>query len=139
MARDLDRLAGLRASIAAQRDDLAHSAEALALDKTRLTDLIAARQQSLDQAQSALEAERKRAAELANQALNLKDLIAQMESQIPGARAGASRAVRGSGDGRGRRLPRGGGARRRSRPAEARDRLRRRQGRACAARRGRRS
>src|SRR5260370_1016726 len=47
LASDLDKLTTLRASIASQRDDLARSAQSLALDKTRLTELIRARQQSL--------------------------------------------------------------------------------------------
>ena len=83
----------MRASIASQRDDLARSAAALALDKTRLTELIAARQQSLSVAESALGAERKRAAELARQAANLKDLIASMEREIGAAKAGAEAAL----------------------------------------------
>ena len=92
-SRDLSELETLRASIAKQRDDLARSAQGLALDRTKLTELISARQQSLDEAQGALDAERKRATELANQALSLKDLIARMESQSPGAKAGARAAA----------------------------------------------
>jgi len=93
LASDLDKLGALRAAIAGQRDDLARSAEALVLDKTRLTDLIGARQQSLSVAESALGAERKRAAELAGQASNLKDLIAGMERDIGAAKAGAAAAA----------------------------------------------
>lgn len=92
LARDLDKLTALRAEIGRQRDDLARSAEALALDKTRLTDLIAARQQSLSVAESALVAERKRAAELGGQAANLKDLIAGVDREI-GAETAADRAT----------------------------------------------
>jgi septal ring factor EnvC (AmiA/AmiB activator) len=92
LASDLDKLTALRASIASQRDDLARSAQSLALDKTRLTELIRARQQSLSVAETALGAERKRAAELAGQAANLKDLIAGMEREI-GAAAAADRAT----------------------------------------------
>ena len=93
LASDLDKLTALRASIASQRDDLARSAQSLALDKTRLTELIRARQQSLSVAESALGAERKRAAELAGQAANLKDLIAGMEREIGAAKAGADAAA----------------------------------------------
>jgi septal ring factor EnvC (AmiA/AmiB activator) len=96
-ADDLAALEATRVSIARQRDDLAASAAGLALDKTRLTDLIAARQQSLNAAEDALDAERKRAAELANQALSLKDLIARMEAQSPAARAGAQAAAAAEG------------------------------------------
>jgi septal ring factor EnvC (AmiA/AmiB activator) len=98
LAHDLDALTALRADIATQRDDLAKSAAELAVDKTRLTGLIAARQQSLDVAESALGAERKRADELAGQAANLKDLIANME-RVAGAAAAdvASRAAAAKG------------------------------------------
>ncbi len=82
-ANDLARLQDLQLSIAKQRDELDDSARTLALDKVRLGDLIAARQQSLEAAQSALENERKRAADLATQALTLKDLIQGMESHGP--------------------------------------------------------
>ncbi len=82
-ANDLARLQDLQLSIAKQRDELDDSARTLALDKVRLGDLIAARQQSLEAAQSALENERKRAADLATQALTLKDLIQGMESHEP--------------------------------------------------------
>ena len=61
LAGDLEKLGPLRASIAKERDDLTRSAADLALDKTRLTALIDARQQSLADAESALDAERKRA------------------------------------------------------------------------------
>ncbi|MFZ2108129.1 MAG: hypothetical protein WAV18_22570, partial [Roseiarcus sp.] len=90
LASDLDKLTTLRASIASQRDDLARSAQSLALDKTRLTELIRARQQSLSVAETALGAERKRAAELAGQAANLKDLIAGMERSAAGDVANAA-------------------------------------------------
>jgi murein hydrolase activator len=93
LAGDLDKLTALRTAIASQRDDLARSAEALVLDKTRLTDLIGARQQSLSVAESALGAERKRAAELAGQAASLKDLIAGMEREVGAAKAGADAAA----------------------------------------------
>ena len=93
LASDLDKLTALRSAIASQRDDLARSAEALVLDKTRLTDLIGARQQSLSVAESALGAERKRAAELAGQAASLKDLIAGMEREVGAAKAGADAAA----------------------------------------------
>ncbi len=76
---DLAQLADLRASIAKQRDDLAQRSAALAADKMRLAALIEARQQSLTEAEQALAAQRDRAAQLADQATNLKDLIAKME------------------------------------------------------------
>jgi murein hydrolase activator len=96
-ARDLATLEATRADIAKRRDDLAQSAASLAVDKTKLTELIAARQQSLNEAQGALDAEHKRATELANQAISLKDLIARMEAQIPSAKAGAEAAAAATG------------------------------------------
>jgi septal ring factor EnvC (AmiA/AmiB activator) len=82
LKRDLDQLASLRASIAEERDAQARRSANLALEKTQLAALIDARQQSLSGAEQALAAQRERAAELAGQASNLKDLIARLESEI---------------------------------------------------------
>ena len=87
---DLAQLADLRASIAKQRDDLAQRSAALAADKMRLAALIEARQQSLTEAEQALAAQRDRSAQLAEQATNLKDLIAKMESAGSADRANAA-------------------------------------------------
>ncbi len=92
LRQDLEQLAALRASIAKERDDLAQRSSNLALDKTRLTALIDARQQSLSAAEQALAAQRERDAQLAEQASNLKDLIARMESEI-GAAKSADQAI----------------------------------------------
>jgi septal ring factor EnvC (AmiA/AmiB activator) len=92
LRQDLEQLAALRASIANERDDLARRSSDLALDKARLTALIDARQQSLSAAEQALAAQRERDAQLADQASNLKDLIARMESEI-GAAKSADQAV----------------------------------------------
>jgi len=82
LRQDLDQLASLRASIAKERDAQAQRSANLALEKTRLAALIDARQQSLSEAEQALAAQAGRAAELAGQASNLKDLIAKLESEI---------------------------------------------------------
>ena len=89
LADDLDELARLRKSIAAEREDLAKRAQALGEDRARLAALIDARQQSLAEAEKALDAERDRAASLARQAATLKDLIAGVENQSA-AKAGAA-------------------------------------------------
>jgi septal ring factor EnvC (AmiA/AmiB activator) len=89
LAQDLDELANLRKSIASERENLSQRAESLSKDKERLTALVAARQTSLTDAEQALGSERDRAAELARQAANLKDLIARMESEIGPAKAEA--------------------------------------------------
>jgi len=82
LKKDLDELASLRASIAKERDAQAQRSASLALEKTRLAALIDARQQSLSDAAQALGAQRERAAQLGEQASNLKDLIAKLESEI---------------------------------------------------------
>jgi septal ring factor EnvC (AmiA/AmiB activator) len=90
LAQDLDDLAALRKSIAAERVRLAERAASLSKDKEQLTTLVAARQQSLADAEQALGSERDRAAELARQAASLKELIARMEAEVAPARAAAA-------------------------------------------------
>ena len=90
LADDLDQLAKLRKSIAAEREDLAKRAQGLVEDRTRLAALIDARQQSLADAEKALDAERDRAADLARQAATLKDLIAGLETQNAAKAASAA-------------------------------------------------
>ena len=85
LRKDLDQLGALRASIGVQRDDLARRSADLALDKTRLTGLVDARQQSLSTAEQALSAQQERDAQLAAQAASLKDLIARAESEASAA------------------------------------------------------
>jgi septal ring factor EnvC (AmiA/AmiB activator) len=90
LTQDLDELAALRKSILSEKEGLAQRAESLARDKERLTTLVAARQNSLADAEQALGSERDRAAELARQAANLKELIARMEAEIAPAKAAAA-------------------------------------------------
>jgi septal ring factor EnvC (AmiA/AmiB activator) len=92
LRKDLDQLASLRASIAKERDDVARRSQDLALDKARLTTLIEARQRSLADAEQALAAQSQRDAQLADQASNLKDLIARLEGEI-GATKSADQAT----------------------------------------------
>ena len=92
MSRDLAKISELTAAIAQERDGLASSAESLAVDKTRLDALVAARQSMLADRQTALTSERKRAEELAGQASNLKDLIDRMNGDAAAAEA-ADRAA----------------------------------------------
>ncbi|MGD0720448.1 MAG: peptidoglycan DD-metalloendopeptidase family protein [Roseiarcus sp.] len=92
LAQDLDELAGLRRSIAAETETLAQRVQALAKDKERLTALIVARQNSQADAEQALGAQKDRAAELARQAATLKELIARMESEVGPAKAAAEAA-----------------------------------------------
>jgi murein hydrolase activator len=93
LADDLDELAKLRKSIAAEREDLSKRAAGLAEDRARLAALIDARQQSLAEAEKALGAERDRAADLARQANTLKDLISGMESAAKASEEGDAAAA----------------------------------------------
>lgn len=92
LASDLSDLLQLRRSIAAERDSLAGDVEKLGVDRQRLAALIDARQSALAAAEEALGAENARAAELAKQAANLKDLIARMETENAAAARGAEAA-----------------------------------------------
>jgi murein hydrolase activator len=92
LRKDLEALADLRASIGKERDELAQRSADLALDKTRLTALVEARQQSVSAAEQALAAQRERDAQLAGQAATLKDLIAHAEAEI-GAAKSADQAI----------------------------------------------
>jgi septal ring factor EnvC (AmiA/AmiB activator) len=92
LASDLSDLLALRRSIAAERDSLAGDVAKLGLDRQRLAALIDARQSALAAAEQALGAERDRAADLARQAANLKDLITRMETESAAAARGAEAA-----------------------------------------------
>ena len=92
LAGDLKRITDLSAEIEQERRGLAASAQTLAVDKERLAALIDARQKALLDRQGALETERRRADQLAQQAGNLKDLIARMDGDAAAADA-ADRAA----------------------------------------------
>jgi septal ring factor EnvC (AmiA/AmiB activator) len=92
LAADLSDLLDLRRSIAAERDSLAGDVAKLGLDRQRLAALIDARQSALAAAEQALGVERDRAADLARQAANLKDLIARMETESAAAARAAEAA-----------------------------------------------
>ncbi len=102
LSRDLARASALQRTIVEQRQQLEASAEELAVDKARLEALVAARQKSLGDRQSALDQERRRADDLAAQATSLKDLIAKMDGEAAADRAAAaaveSRAASPGGD-----------------------------------------
>lgn len=98
LAADIEELTALRARIAAERDSLAKQAETLSGERLRLASLVDARQKAMSDVERALEAERRRAAELARQATTLKDLIAAMEKEVGAARRGAEAARRADED-----------------------------------------
>ncbi|MDE2362992.1 MAG: peptidoglycan DD-metalloendopeptidase family protein [Hyphomicrobiales bacterium] len=86
LAGDLKELIGLRAAITDEKQKLAVERSGLDAERTRLAALVEARQKSLGEVETALAAEQKRAAALAQQAGSLKDLIARMEADSEGAR-----------------------------------------------------
>ena len=92
LASDLRDLVSLRASIATEKDNLAREHQGLQDERARLAALVETRQKSLGEAQSALETEQRRAAELAGQATSLKDRIAKMERESAAARKAAEEA-----------------------------------------------
>ena len=92
LAADLAKIADLKQQIEEERRGLATSAERFALDKTRLAALVDARQKALADRAGALEAERKRADQLAQQAGTLKELIGRMDGDVAAASA-ADRAA----------------------------------------------
>ena len=92
LASDLNDLVTLRKSIATEKDNLAREQQGLQNERARLAALVETRQKTLGEAQSALDVEQKRAAELASQATSLKDLIAKMERDSASARKAADEA-----------------------------------------------
>ncbi len=93
LGRDIDALAKTRESIARERDTLAQAGASLALERARLSALIDARQNSLASAQDALGSQHQRAAELAKQAMSLKDLIAKLDAESAARKAAANAAA----------------------------------------------
>jgi septal ring factor EnvC (AmiA/AmiB activator) len=79
LAGDFAKLNDLKQQIEEERRGLQASAEQLALDQTRLSALIDARQKALADRNGALEAERRHVDQLAQTAGTLKDLIARMD------------------------------------------------------------
>jgi septal ring factor EnvC (AmiA/AmiB activator) len=88
LAHDLSNLVTVRKQIAAERDTLKQELASLGDERTRMSALIGERQKQQAEREQALAAERSRAADLAKQADNLKDLIAKLEQgQTPATRA----------------------------------------------------
>jgi murein hydrolase activator len=91
LAHDLSSLVTVRKQIAAERDTLKQQLASLGDERTRMSALVAERQKQQADREQALAAERSRAADLAKQADNLKDLIAKLEQSL----TPATRAARG--------------------------------------------
>jgi septal ring factor EnvC (AmiA/AmiB activator) len=79
---DLSELARVRKDIAAERAGLEKNLASLAEDRSRLTALTEQRQQQQQQVEQTLTAERQRAAQLARQATDMQELIAQLEQEL---------------------------------------------------------
>jgi murein hydrolase activator len=94
LANDLTELVNVRKKIAEERDRLQTEVASLGEQRTRMTALIAERQKQLAERETALDAERTRAADLAKQVDNLKDLIAKLEQGLDPAIRAAREAVR---------------------------------------------
>jgi murein hydrolase activator len=93
LSGDLADLLTVRKAIVGENDHLAHDLDLLGREQLRMNLLINERQSRQSQTEEALEAERARAAELARQADNLKDLIAKLESALdPATRSAHAQA-----------------------------------------------
>ncbi len=90
LANDLTELLSVRKKISAERDQLKGEVASLGAERTRMTALIGQRQKQQAERETALDAERERARELAREANSLKDLIARLE-QAPGPGLKAAR------------------------------------------------
>ena len=94
LANDLAALLAVRRQIAAERDRLKSELASLGEERTRMTALIAERQKQQAEREKALDAERARAAGLARQVDNLKDLITKLEQGLDSATRAAREAAR---------------------------------------------
>jgi murein hydrolase activator len=95
LASDLTALLKVRKRIAAERDRLKNEVASLGNERTRMTALVGERQKQQAEREKALDSERARAAELAHQVDNLKDLIAKLEQGLDPATRAAREAARG--------------------------------------------
>lgn len=86
LAADLTELVRVRRDIAEERTGLERDLASLASERQRMTLLVEERQKRQTEAERAFDSERQRAASLARQADNLKDLIAKLEQDAAAAR-----------------------------------------------------
>jgi septal ring factor EnvC (AmiA/AmiB activator) len=100
LATDLTELVRLRKEIAAERESLKQDLAAQSEDRQRLGLLIEERQKNQAAAEKELEGEKTRAAALARQVDNLKDLIAKLEQSLDPATRTARAAARAALEGR---------------------------------------
>jgi len=94
LANDLATLLNVRKSIAAERDRLKNEIASLDGERTRMAALVEERQKQQTEREQALAAEKARAADLARQVDNLKDLIGKLEAGLDPAIRDAREAAR---------------------------------------------
>ncbi|MBS0247501.1 MAG: peptidoglycan DD-metalloendopeptidase family protein [Proteobacteria bacterium] len=94
LAADLTELLNVRKSIVAERDRLKQDVASLDADRARMSALVEERQKQEVERQKALAAEQAKAAALARQAGDLKDLIARLEQSLDPAVREAREAAR---------------------------------------------
>ena len=94
LAGDLSALLDVRKEIVAQRDGLAGELDQLGREQLRVALLVDERQKKQAGAEQSLNSERQRAADLARQVENIKDLIAKLEGGLDSARRAARAADR---------------------------------------------
>ena len=94
LANDLSELLKLRKQIADERDRLQAQVASLDTERIRMTVLVDERQKHQAEREKALDAERARAAQLAHQVGNLKELIAKLEQGLDPATRAAREAAR---------------------------------------------
>jgi septal ring factor EnvC (AmiA/AmiB activator) len=92
---DLAEFVRVRNEIIVEREQSARDILALSLERQRMNLLVEERQKRQTEAEQALQAESRRAADLARQADNLQDLIAKLEKEIAGS-ARAAQAAKAS-------------------------------------------
>lgn len=96
LAADLEELHRLKAVIAEEKKRLRGDAMRLAEEKSRLELLLSAKRQEHQKSVRDLEDEKRRAAELAEQAGSLQELIATLEAEIESAREAAEKSRQAS-------------------------------------------
>ena len=94
LVAELRALSKVRREIAAEQGKLRNEQESIANDRARMAILIEERQKQQTEREAALIAERVRAADLAQQADSLKDLIAALEKELDPATRAARESTR---------------------------------------------
>jgi septal ring factor EnvC (AmiA/AmiB activator) len=95
LAGDLAALVNVRKEIVAQRERLTSELDRLGREQLRVSLLIDQRQKKQTNAEQALAGERQRAADLARQVDNIKDLITKLEAGLDSAKRATRDADRG--------------------------------------------